>query len=103
MSNQKRALVIGMLGPAISGLGLIWAFAKSLLQANPDQADFRYLLFDSPHLVIAVGIVVSFVCLPIALGVILASEEALEIPVFDEVIDDAADAPPEAVREPVGG
>jgi hypothetical protein len=83
MSNQTRALVIGMLGPAIAGFGFLSALLKALLTSNPDQATFRYLLFDSPHLVMAVGIVVAFITLPIAIQVALATPEETEIPVFE--------------------
>ena len=82
MSAQVRALLIGILGPSIGGIGLAWVFARSLI-VDPGGSTFRSFLFDAPHLLLAVGIVVSFVCLPVAVEVALASPEDAEIPIFE--------------------
>ena len=83
MSSPARATAIGMLGPAISLVGLIWMLLDALFNPTPEAANFRYFLFDSPHLVIAVGTVVSAICLPISLQVARAQPEELELPNFE--------------------
>ena len=82
MSSRARATAIGMLGPSISLIGLIWIVLDALFDPTPEAANFRYFLFDSPHLMIAVGTVVSAVCLPISIRVARAQPEELELPDF---------------------
>jgi hypothetical protein len=89
MSNRTRALVIGLIGPVLSAAGLVWVLLAAALERNPESADFRYFLFDSPHLMIAVGVVASALLLPIALAVRVAAPEDVELPVFDAEREDA--------------
>lgn len=96
MSSPARATAIGMLGPAISLVGLIWIVLDALLDPTPETANFRYFLFDSPHLVIAVGAVVSVVCVPIAIQVARARPEELELPDFEAELAEEALAGDEA-------
>jgi len=88
VAGRKRAILIGLLGPAISALGFAWVLLGSATDGSPDPATFRYFLFSAPHLVIGIGVAVSFVCIPLALDVGEASQEDLEIPVFEAVEDD---------------
>ncbi len=83
MSSRARAIAIGMLGPAICFVGLIWIVLDALLDPTPEAANFRYFLFDSPHLMIAVGTIVSAICLPISIQVARAQPEELELPDFE--------------------
>ena len=92
MSSRARATAIGMLGPAISLVGLIWILLDALFDPTPEAANFRYFLFDSPHLAIAVGTVVSAICLPISIQVARARPEELELPDFEAKL---AEEPPE--------
>jgi hypothetical protein len=88
MSNQSRALVIGLLGPAISGAGFLWMLAASLT-LEPERTTFRYFVFDAPHLMIAAGIVAGLISVPVALSVALAEPEDVEFPAFDAEFEDA--------------
>ncbi len=90
MSSRARATAIGMLGPSISLIGLIWIVLDALFDPTPEAANFRYFLFDSPHLVIAVGTVVSAVCLPISIQVARAQPEELELPDFEAELAEEA-------------
>ncbi|HEY5639393.1 MAG TPA: hypothetical protein VIW01_05025 [Dehalococcoidia bacterium] len=85
MSSRARATAIGLLGPAISLTGLVWIVLGALFDPTPEAADFRYFLFDSPHLMIAVGVLVSIVCVPILVQVARAEPEELELPDFEAV------------------
>lgn len=83
MSSRARATVIGMLGPGISLAGLIWIALEALVDPTPEAASFRYFLFDSPHLMVAVGALVSVVCVPISVQVARAAPEELALPDFE--------------------
>jgi hypothetical protein len=97
MSNRSRSLAIGLMGPAIAGLGLAWMLLDALFDSTPESATLRYFLFDSAHLVIATGILVSAVGVPLALVVSESSSEDVEIPVFGP--DEALTAEPGAAPE----
>ena len=90
MSSRARATAIGMLGPSISLIGLIWIVLDALFDPTPEAANFRYFIFDSPHLMIAVGTVVSAVCLPISIQVARAQPEELELPDFEAELAEEA-------------
>ena len=96
MSSSARATAIGMLGPAISLVGLIWIVLDALLDPTPEAANFRYFLFDSPHMMIAVGTIVSALCVPIAIQVARARPEELELPDFEAELAEEALAGEEA-------
>lgn len=93
MSSRARATAIGMLGPGISLIGLIWIVLDALFDPTPEAANFRYFIFNSPHLMIAVGTVVSAVCLPIVIQVARAQPEELALPDFEaELAEEAPEA-----------
>jgi hypothetical protein len=48
-------------------------------------------MFSAPHLVIAAGIALSFIAVPLALKIALASEEEVAIPVFDRDLEEEED------------
>ncbi len=79
-----------MLGPSISLIGLIWILLDALFDPTPEAANFRYFIFDSPHLVIAVGTVVSAVCLPISIQVARAQPQELALPDFEAELAEEA-------------
>jgi hypothetical protein len=103
MTSRARAIGIGLLGPAISLIGLIWIVLDALLDPTPEAANFRYFLFDSPHMMIAVGTVVTIVCLPIAIQVAQATPEELAPPDFEAELAEAplegSDATPAKKRD----
>lgn len=86
MSNYARALLIGSFGPAISGAGFLWMLAKSLV-IDPERTTFRYFMFDAPHLMIAVGIIVGLACVPVSLSVAIAEPEDVALPAFDTELE----------------
>lgn len=45
MSTQTRALLIAMLGPALSALGAVWVLANVLIDSGRELT-FRYVIFD---------------------------------------------------------
>jgi hypothetical protein len=99
MSNRTRALVIGLIGPVLSAAGLVWMLLAAALEPNPESADFRYFLFDSPHLMVAVGVAVSALLVPISVAVAIAEPEDVELPVFDAELDETEDG---ATAQPYG-
>lgn len=104
MSSRARATAIGMLGPSISLIGLIWIVLDALFDPTPEAANFRYFIFDSPHLVIAVGTVVSAVCLPISIQVAQAQPQDLELPDFEaELAEEAPEGDEATAAEGRGG
>lgn len=82
MSRENRSILIGLLGPAISAAGLLWVVLKPALGSAPTMT-FRYLVFDPGHMMIAAGILVSVICLPVAIQVATARPDELTPPDFE--------------------
>lgn len=80
MSTQARAIVIAMLGPLVEGTGFLWMLADAALNSGRELT-LRYVLFDPGPLMIAVGVALSAICLPIAFQVAEAGPEELELTV----------------------
>ncbi len=78
MSTQTRALLIAMLGPALSILGVLWVLANVLIDTGRELT-IRYVVFDPGHLVIVAGIMVTIVSIPVAFQVAAAAPEDLEL------------------------
>jgi hypothetical protein len=97
MSMQRRALMIGLMGPIIQTVGLIWALLKAAF-FSPPELTFRYLIFDPPHLMIAVGVAVSVVAIPVVIDVARAAPKDVEIETF-EYIESEAEEPAEGRTE----
>ena len=91
MSTQTRALVIAMLGPALSILGALWVLANVLVDSGRELT-FRYVIFDPGHLVIAAGVMISVVSIPVAFQVAAATPEELALDLFE----------PDATQQPSG-
>lgn len=87
MSNETRAALIGLLGPAISASGLVWVVLKPVISGAPEMT-FRYLIFDPGHLLIAAGILVTAICLPVALQVVTAGPEEVTLPDFEAGLEE---------------
>ncbi len=103
MSSRTRATVIGLLGPGISALGILWTLLRAALDSTPEKANLRFFLFDSPHLVVAIGVAVSVLCLPVAIHVALSRTEEVTIPVFDaDLVAEPAEASPGDQPKPLG-
>ncbi len=78
MSTQTRALLIAMLGPALSILGALCVLANVLIDTGRELT-IRYVVFDPGHLVIAAGIMVTIVSIPVAFQVAVAEPEDIEL------------------------
>ncbi len=91
MSAQARALLIALLGPALSILGVVWVLANVLIDTGRELT-FRYVIFDPGHLTIAAGIMVSIVSIPVAFEVAAAEAEDVELDLFE----------PEQAEQPSG-
>jgi len=84
MSSSTRAVLIGLFGPALQTAGVAWDLLEHAVLAKGEVADLtlRHILLGPTHLVIVVGLLISVVCIPIAVRVALAKPEELEIPLF---------------------
>lgn len=83
MSVQRRALVIAFFGPALQAFGLAWE-ALHLLVAHWDTPlTARHLMYDPAVLLIVVGFFAALICLPVALEVTRASENEVQIPLYE--------------------
>jgi len=82
MPNSTRAVVIGMAGPALTVLGVVWVLVSVLIDTGRELT-FRYVIFDPGHLAIVVGVMVSVVCIPVAFEVAAAAPEDVELELFE--------------------
>ena len=82
MSTHMRAALIAMLGPAVSVLGIAWVLANALIDTGRELS-LRYVAFDSGHLVITAGIIISVICIPVAREVAAAEPEDVELQLFE--------------------
>ena len=99
MSTQTRALIIAMLGPALSILGVLWVLANLLIDTGRELT-FRYVIFDPGHLVIVAGILVTIVSIPVAFQVAVAEPEDVELEVPEpEQAQQPSEAPAEIPGE----
>ena len=81
MSTRARAIAIGMFGPFTQGVGLLWVLANTLFDSGRGLT-LRYVVFEPAYLVLFVGTMLSFVCLPIALEVAAAAPADVELELF---------------------
>lgn len=86
MSPHLRSLLIGMFGPALQAVGLLWVLLNAVIGSGRELT-LRYLIFEPAHLVILVGILVSVVSIPVAIQVALAAPEEMEIPTFEPALE----------------
>lgn len=99
----QRALIIGLLGPAIQALGLAWTVLHLLIAHWSDTFGPRHLMYEPGVLLIVVGFAVSVICVPVAIDVAKASREDLEIPVYEpEVAAGGGDGGVGAMRPAAG-
>ncbi len=85
MSANGRALLIGMLGPALQAVGVAWDLLEHAVLA-PDklhELTLRHILMAPEHLVIFAGFLISIVCIPLAMQVVLAEPAELDMPLFE--------------------
>jgi hypothetical protein len=85
---ERRSLVIGLLGPAIQALGLVWIASHLLISHWSGTFSTRHLAYQPGVLLLVVGFFVTLVCVPVALEVARASQEDVEIPVYEPERDE---------------
>lgn len=95
MSVKRRALLIGLAGPAIQAAGIVWTIAHLLLSHLHDPLTARHIVFETPFLIIFVGFLISLVCIPVAIEVAQASLEDVAIPVFQTENETAGQLEPQ--------
>lgn len=78
-----RALIIGLVGPVIQALGALWLFAHLLLLHTHDPVDPRHLFFEGGFLTLGAGLLITLVCVPVALEVSRASEAEVALSEFE--------------------
>jgi len=81
VSAYRRALIIGILGPVLQVIGVVWDLVKhsGLGGGEASEITLRHILFAPEHLVISAGIAVAFLCLPLALQVAAAHRDELDL------------------------
>ncbi len=87
----QRALIIGLMGTAIQALGLLWTALHLLIAHWGDSIGPRHVMYEPGVLLIVVGFFVSLACVPVALEVARASEQDVEIPVYEPQSSDGDD------------
>ena len=80
MSQQARALVIGLLGPSLQAVGVVWDLLEHAVFARSDvgHLTLTHILTGPAHLMIFTGFALCVVCIPIALQVAAARTDQLE-------------------------
>jgi hypothetical protein len=71
------------MGPAMQGFGLSWLGIHMLWRHWGGTLTARHLMYEPGALIAVAGLVVTFICVPLAIEVGRASEEDLDIPVFE--------------------
>jgi hypothetical protein len=69
-----------MSGPAIQAVGFAWEAIHLVVMHFHDAITPRHIIFETPVLVIFVGFLVTVVTVPVALEVLQATDEELEMP-----------------------
>jgi hypothetical protein len=82
LSQQLRALLIGMLGPALQAAGVVWDLLEHGVFARGEigSLTLEHIITGPAHLMMATGLALSAICIPIALQVAAASPEDLARP-----------------------
>lgn len=80
MSVQLRALLIGMIGPALQAAGVAWDLLEHGVFARSEigHLTFEHIISGPAHLLMATGFAVSVVCIPLALQVVTERPDELE-------------------------
>ncbi len=82
LSKQLRALLIGMLGPTLQAMGVVWDLLEHGVFARGEigSLTLEHIVSGPAHLMMATGLALSAICIPIALQVAAASPEELARP-----------------------
>jgi len=83
MPVQRRAYAIGLLGPALQAIGLAWEALHVAIAHWSVPLTARHLMYEPGVLLVAIGFMVSVICIPVAIEVARARERELEIPVYE--------------------
>lgn len=93
MSVQQRALLIGLIGPGLQGIGLTWQALHLAISHWGTSLSARHLMYEPGTLLVVVGFFVSLVCVPVALEVVRATEAEVQIPVYGPAPAEEAERP----------
>ena len=91
MSVRKRALIIGLLGPATQAAGVAWEAGHLVSVHLHDALTPRHIVFEPGFLLIILGLLVTIVCVPVAIEVAASSEEDVAVPALGSGDEEAAD------------
>jgi hypothetical protein len=83
MAVQRRALLIGLMGPALQGFGLMWLALHMVFAHWSGSFTARHLLYEPGALIAVAGLAVTVICVPLAIEVARAAEPELAIPIFE--------------------
>jgi hypothetical protein len=83
MPIQRRAYLIGLLGPALQAIGLLWEALHVAIAHWSVPLTARHLMYEPGVLLIVAGFLVSLVCIPVAIEVAQANTREVEIPVYE--------------------
>lgn len=83
MSTYQRAVIIGLLGPTIQVIGVIWQVSHMLMSHLHAPMDPRHLVLEGGVLIIGVGLLVTLICVPVAIEVARASEADVQLETFE--------------------
>jgi hypothetical protein len=98
MSPLKRAFILGMAGPAVQAVGIVWQALHILTEHLNEPLTARHLAFEPAVLVIVVGFLLSLVCIPTAIEVARATPAEVELPVLGAESEGAMTETDAAVR-----
>jgi hypothetical protein len=82
MPVQKRALIIGLAGPAVQAFGLAWEMLHILRYHLHEPLTTRHIAFETGFLLILVGFAITILCVPVALEVARARASEVAMPVL---------------------
>jgi hypothetical protein len=76
--QQRRALMLKAMGPAVCAVGLAWAIVR--LTLTDPSLTLRAIAFAPPHQMMFVGLLIALICVPLAAEVQRAGPDDLALP-----------------------
>lgn len=82
-SPPWRALFVGMMGPLLQSLGVVWDLLSHAFETHDEthEVTLNHVLFAPEHLVIAAGFLITLVCIPLTIQMVqsaASSDEAMQ-------------------------
>jgi hypothetical protein len=100
MSTHLRAMLIGLLGPALQAAGVAWDLLEHgvLARSEIGHLTFEHVISGPAHLMMATGFAVSIICIPLALQVAIAGREELEAPAHESDVPSEPALAPQTIE-----